>query len=68
MQEFSMRMLKGQGSSEMQTKAHTTLKLLLLGQRLLDLRHLHFKMLQLQLQVSISFVYLMMLLITINHS
>jgi hypothetical protein len=48
MQEFSMRALKGQGSGEMQTKAHTALKLLLLGRRLLDLRHLHLKMPQLQ--------------------
>lgn len=68
MQEFSMRALKGQGSGEMQTKAHTALKLLLLGRRLLDLRHLHLKMPQLQLQVSIFFVYLMTLLIAINHS
>ena len=68
MQEFSMHALKGRGSGKMQTKAHTALKLLLLGQRFLDLRHLHPKMPQLQLQVSISFVYLMMLLIAINHS
>lgn len=47
MQEFSMLALKGQDSSEMQTKTLTALELLL------DLRHLHLKMPQLQLQVSI---------------